>query len=96
MLLTLRINYDTKTDTFKFDGDIKDERRADLIMEFISTQIGAGEDHSPMAERPEYTITLRWHPDDDSFGVSHNCGNCGLREGLLMEAARRLTAENNA
>lgn len=90
--LDLEIIYDIEADKFSFDGDVKPEKRADLIMEFVRSQIGTGEDTNPANEVSVYKISLRWFPNGDRFAVTHNCGNKGLREGILMEAAKRIRA----
>lgn len=88
--LSLHVTYDVDTDNFSVDGDVKDDKRVELLMAYIRSQIGEGADHSPRTEARVYKISLQWYPDGDRFVVSHNCGNKGLREGLLIEAARRL------
>ena len=92
--LDLVVMHNIETNVFEYEGDVRPERRADLIMEFIRTQIGAGADPTPANEVDVYKITLRWYPDGDRFATSHNCGNLGLRDGILLEAARRLRKEH--
>jgi len=89
----LEITFDMKTGQTTFGGNVKPSARESLIEAFISTQLGAGEDHSKPEERDVYHITLRWNPENDSFRASSDTGNKGLRDGILMYILRQLAAE---
>lgn len=76
---------------FKYESNIKSESLADIVADFIRSQTGAGVDNSPANEKDDvYTIRLTLDLSDDSFGCSHNCGNKGLRDGILMDILNRL------
>ena len=84
MELSLILNYDIKED--KFDdsqGNIKPERRKDFVFDFLRTQFGAGADDSKPKKRDNYTIRLDLNLNGDIYTVSDNCGNKGLRGGIL-------------
>lgn len=88
--LFMVVNYDLKADAFEIKGNIKPERHKDVLAEFIHSQIGSGADNSPAEEKDNYTIRIRLDLSDDSFFVSHDCGNKGLRDGILMRVLRDL------
>ena len=75
---------------FKIETDVKDERVAELISDFLREQIGAGADSTPPDERDLYTIHLQLDLDGDVWYCKHDCGNLGLRDGILMDVMRRL------
>ncbi|KKN19846.1 hypothetical protein LCGC14_0941720 [marine sediment metagenome] len=82
--LNLTVTYDVKADTFVVNSDIKPEMRREVLADFIRSQIGAGKDDTPVVERDVYTIKLQLDLSDDTFYVEHDCGNKGLRDGILM------------
>ena len=55
-----------------------------IIEEFLRTQIGKGEDFSPANKVDEFTISILLDLSHDIFTVKHNCGNKGLRDGILQ------------
>ena len=87
--LTLEIEYNTKTSEFKLGGNIKSEQHAEIISNFLRTQIGAGRDDRQPVQKEVYNITLCVGLDD-SFDVIYNTGNKGLRDGILLDVLRRL------
>jgi hypothetical protein len=88
--LFLTVRYDVTKDTFEIESNIKPDKRAEVITEFIRCQIGAGRDETPREERDVYTIKLGLALVDDTFYVEHDCGNKGLRDGILMRVMRDL------
>lgn len=90
MKLCLAITYNIETDSFTFESDLKPERRAEVLEEFLRMQMGKGEDKTPPAELKEYHIRLTLDLTDDTFHVTHDCGNLGLRDGLLLHALHQL------
>ena len=88
--LFLVVQYDIKADTFKVESNIKPEMQGEVLTDFIRTQIGAGKDESPVKEQDTYTIKLRLDLSDDTFCVEHDCGNKGLRDGILMRVLKDL------
>jgi len=77
-------------DKFSWEGDIKDERLSDIVCDFLRSQLGAGEDDSPPNELEEYKIKIAVDLSEDRFMVTSNCGNKGLRDGILQDIAARL------
>ena len=90
MHLNLIIDYDIKSDIFCFDTDIKTERLKNIVVDFLRTQIGKGKDESPHEDHCLYQIDITLDLADDIFYVTHNCGNKGLREGILQHFLHRL------
>jgi len=88
--LYLNVTYNVKTDTFEVASDIKPEMQGEVLADFIHGQVGAGVDESPRTEREVYSIRLQLDLSDDTFYVEHNCGNKGLRDGILMRVLRDL------
>lgn len=89
--LFMVVEYDIKADTFQIGGNIKPERHGEVLGDFIhGCVVGAGVDESPPEERETYTIRIQLDISDDTFRVSHNCGNKGLRDGILMRVLRDL------
>lgn len=89
--LNIRITFPIdKPEEFKIETDIKDELVAELIGEFLREQIGAGKDLSPPDRREIYTIHLQLDLSGDVWYCKHDCGNLGLRDGILMDVMRRL------
>ncbi len=83
--LTLDIKYDIKRDRFEVGGDVKEEKRVDLVGMFLRSQLGQGLDRNEAEERDVYHITITWHPKDDSISVRSDTGNKGLRDGILWK-----------
>lgn len=89
--LNVRVTFPIeKPKEFKIETDIKDELVAKLIGEFLREQIGAGRDSSPADDRDTYTIHLQLDLGVDVWYCKHDCGNLGLRDGILMDVMRRL------
>lgn len=79
-----------KPEELKVRSDVREDRRAELIWEFLRSQMGAGADNSPPAERDVYHIRMDIDLSEDRFSVRSDTGNKGLRDGILMDVARRL------
>lgn len=88
--LFMTIVYDVKKDDFTIESNVKPEMRGELLAEFIHSQVGAGADETPREERDVYTIKLGIDLSDDTFYVRHDCGNKGLRDGILMRVLKGL------
>jgi hypothetical protein len=89
--LGITVEYDVRRESAKIRTNVRPDKVEDLIMEFARTQIGAGKDTSVPEIRSVYTIKLVLDLSDDSWRVEHDCGNKGLREGILMTVARMIT-----
>jgi hypothetical protein len=88
--LHLRLDYDVIKDIFCFQTDIKTEALSDLVGEFLHSQFGAGIDDRPREEHELYEIDMDVDLSDDTFRTRHNCGNLGLRDGILMHFLSKL------
>ncbi|HTZ42149.1 MAG TPA: hypothetical protein VMC07_03015 [Candidatus Omnitrophota bacterium] len=90
MTLELTVVYDIEKDAFNVQGNVKPELRRDFVFNFLRTQIGTGEDRSEAAEREVYTLQLKLDLNSDEYTVRDNCGNKGLRNGILLKYAELL------
>lgn len=89
--LNVEVTYSVDNpDGFKIRTDVKDELVAEFIGEFLLGRIGAGEDSAKAEERETYTIHIQLDLCGDVWHTKHNCGNKGLRDGILMDVMRRL------
>lgn len=90
--LTIKITFPiNEPEKFKIESDIKQEHWGEIISEFIRSQMGTGKDNTPAEERDVYNITIQIDLSDDTFYCKHDCGNKGLREGILMDILGRLS-----
>lgn len=72
-------------------SDIKPEHWSEVLEGFLSTQVGAGEDTTPRVDRDVYRIHLQLDlEEDDTFYCDHDCGNKGLRTGILMDVLAKV------
>ena len=89
--LWLKITFPVnKPDEFSYQGTFKEEVLPDILFEFLRSQIGAGADDKPPNIKEIYTIRLDLDLSDDTFQVSSDCGNKGLRDGILMVVGKKL------
>ncbi|MFH1979318.1 MAG: hypothetical protein ABII97_02980 [Patescibacteria group bacterium] len=88
--LFLLIDYDILSDVFCFGGTIKDEKISDTIEDFLRLQIGLGEDTSEREDHDLYQINLKLDLSCDGFTIFSNCGNLGLRDGILRHFLKKL------
>jgi len=88
--LYLNIRYTVEADTFETESNIKPAHRAEVLEGFLRCQIGKGEDATPAEEREVYTIKIQLDLTDDTYYVEHDCGNKGLRDGILMRVLKDL------
>ena len=94
--LTMRITYPMKDlrPRPSIKSNIKREHWDEVIGEYVRGQIGNGIDKTPAIDRDVYEITIQLDPTDDTYYVKHNCGNKGLRDGILMETLRQIAVRN--
>jgi hypothetical protein len=88
--LFVNIEFNIKTNKAKFDTNIKKDKLSDIIATFLQGQMGAGSDPSKAIERDVYKIRLELDLSDDTFSSSSNCGNKGLRDGILYACVAQL------
>jgi hypothetical protein len=91
-IVTVDLFYDVRTGatTFKETTTAKPEAISEIIEAFLMGEVGAGVDNSPANEREVYSIRLDLDLDGDVFHVTSDCGNLGLRDGILMSVLRDL------
>jgi hypothetical protein len=89
--VVLDIRYNIKTGEFSYTEKttVKPECRSDILENFLRSQMGAGQDLTDPEVRDEYAIKIVLDLSDDSFYVTHDCGNKGLRDGILMDVMTR-------
>ncbi len=69
---------------------------SDLIGDYLYTQIGAGKDDSPPNRQEIYTINLGIDLSDDTFFINSDCGNKGLRDGILIRLVGFIEDKNKS
>ena len=89
VILFIDLKYPVKNQkNFTCESNITTEKQAEVIREFLRSQMGAGRDESKPIIKDEYHIRLELDLSNDSFTCQHDTGNKGLREGILMQVAR--------
>lgn len=92
--LTLTIDFtigeENEEDTFELGGTIKKEGAAEIIESWLRSQMGAGADSSEPKQRKTYHLEIDWYPSNDRFVCRSDCGNKGLRDGLLLYVLKEL------
>jgi len=88
--LILQIDFDIKHNLYCFNTNIKKSRIKEIISEYLRLQFGKGIDNSSPNQHDLYEIDISLNLRDDSFRCNHNCGNKGLREGILMNLLNKL------
>lgn len=89
--IQIRITYPIKKDSeFKIDTNAKKDKLKEILEEFICCRIGEGVDKRSPEKRDVYEIDIDLHLVDDSWVTRHNCGNCSLRDGIIMDIISRL------
>jgi hypothetical protein len=83
-LLFVEIKHTISTDTYTYKTNIKKESVSDIVSEFLRGQIGQGADKSKVNKQDTYTIRITVDLSYDTFRCIHDCGNLGLRDGILM------------
>ena len=95
--LTLTIDFTIgdggEDDTFELGGTVKKEGAAEIIENWLRSQMGAGPDGTPAKQLKTYHIEIDWYPSDDRLTCWSNCGNDGLRDGLLLYVLKKLTGK---
>lgn len=91
--IVIEMTFDMKAETVQIRTNAKREVLGELIGDYLHAQVGTGKDPSPAIERDVYNIAIGVELNDDSWGSSHDCGNKGLREGILMRVLQLLDKE---
>jgi len=85
----LKLKYNINTDKFDIDSNIKLEMQGEIVSNFLRGQIGQGEDNREADKREIYEIALNLDLSCDKYTVLHNCGNKGLRDGILINFLKK-------
>jgi len=86
--IEVTVTYNIKDGAFEVTGNAKNPKG--IIDNFLRIQMGAGVDNTPANRVDIYNISIYLDLSEDIFTSTHNCGNKGLRDGILMEVSRRL------
>jgi len=89
-LAIIEFNYDVVNDVIVWgpETNVRKEALSEVLEGYIRTQIGAGEDTGDPVQRNVYHLRLTLDVSDDSFRMSHDCGNEGLCLGIVLQALR--------
>ena len=83
--LRVILKYNVSEDAFNVQTNARERALPEIISIYLETQIGRGVDNSKADQRDEYTIDLDLNLEGDVFRCNHNCGNLGLRDGILLK-----------
>jgi hypothetical protein len=91
MMLTVGIKFDINKDKCEFYGNFTNAGIERILTEWIRSQMGGGEDTSPANRLDLYEIEIDWYPENDKLVCRHNCGNKGLREGIIARCLQEFS-----
>ena len=86
----VKLTFNLLTGKFKVKTNCNDPKDH-LVSKFLETQVGKGKDDSEAVERNIYNIKIGLDMSNDTFYVSHDCGNKGLRDGILLHYLSKKT-----
>ena len=92
--LNIIVTYPMDTCIPTIKSDIKTECLAEVLENFLSSQMGKGADDTPRAELEVYRIHLQLDLEDDTFYTDHDCVNKGLRDGILLDTFTKIERGN--
>lgn len=88
--LFLKIEFNIETTEYLVDTNINKNKIEEIVSTFLNFQIGAGKDNSNPNTKTIYTIKIFVDLSFDKFTCEHDCGNKGLRDGILMHYLKGL------
>lgn len=88
--IVIEMIFDMKAEAVQIRTNAKRSVISELLSDYVHSQVGTGKDESPPDVRDVYSITIGVELDDDSWGSKHDCGNKGLREGIIMQVINLL------
>ena len=94
-MLSLKLDYDIEHDLFCYHTNIKNSEISNIIETFLQNQRGKGKDNNEANDIDLYEIDIDLDLTDDTFRIYHNCGNKGLREGILIRFLFLLTEKRS-
>ena len=93
LTIDLTIGEGAEEDTFELGGTIKPEAAPEIISNWLRSQMGEGPDGSKPNDLKTYHVEIDWDPAGDVFTIRSNCGNKGLRDGLLIYVLKKLNGK---
>jgi hypothetical protein len=91
--IIIEMEFDMVNSKVQIRTNAKRDKVGDLLEDYLHAQVGTGKDPSPPAERDIYKISIGVELGEDIWGSSHDCGNKGLREGIIMRVLQMLDSE---
>lgn len=95
--LTLTVDFTLgdkdEEDSFELGGSIKKEAAFEIIENWLRSRMGAGPDDTKANDLKTYHIEIDWTPAGDVFTCRSDCGNKGLRDGILLYVLKKLTGK---
>ena len=82
-MITFEIKYDLNTEKFSVSGNVNREGLEEIVDTLIRNKIGKGEDSTEANKLDLYVIKFYVDLSEDIIKVNDNCGNKGLRLGIL-------------
>ena len=70
--------------------NIKADHVGSIIEEFLLSEIGKAKDSTPPKKQDQYTLCVTVDLSYDDFRAFSDCGNAGLRDGILLQFLRHL------
>ena len=89
-MINIRIDYDINSDVFCYRTNLKPDRVIGAVGNFIRSQMGAGTDATEPNATDLYEIDIDIDLSVDRFTCRHNCGNLGLRDGIMVRFWQKL------
>ena len=82
-MIIFEIKYDLNTEKFSVSGNVNREWLEEIVDTLIRNEIGKGEDSTEANKLDLYVIKFYVDLSEDIIKVNDNCGNKGLRLGIL-------------
>jgi hypothetical protein len=82
--LTVVIKHKVAGDKYEVKTDLNNEGLKEILDTFLRSQMGQGADNRKANKRSIYTIKLTVDLTDDTVVATDDCGNKGLRDGILL------------
>lgn len=90
--LLIQITFEIATEHTTIQTNAPHERVGELLEEYLRSIMGAGGDTTPFDQRERYVIKLGIDLGDETWQTMHDCGNQGLRDGIIRRVYTLLTA----
>jgi len=91
----LNIEHVLADDQYNVSTDLNSSGVVSCLQTFLQMQIGQGADKRKPNEKLSYCIKLRVDLTDDTFYVTDDCNNHGLRDGILMCLLKKISDKSN-